>query len=64
MSPFSGGAPRCASVITQDRAVVKTKTHFAFRIDIWDDVGGVVEHVTGVDDFEVATATYEAAVRR
>jgi hypothetical protein len=45
--------------------VVKTKTHFAFRIDIWDDVGGeIVEHVTGVDDFEVATATYEAAVRR
>jgi hypothetical protein len=28
---------------------MKTKTHFAFRIDIWDDV---VEHVAGVDDFE------------
>jgi hypothetical protein len=25
---------------------VKTKTHFQFRIDIWDDVGGeIVEHV-------------------
>ena len=34
---------------------MKTKTHFAFRIDIWDDVGGsIVEHVAGVDDFEVA----------
>jgi len=27
---------------------MKTKTHFAFRIDIWDDVGGsIVEHVAG-----------------
>ncbi len=34
---------------------VKTKTHFAFRVDIWDDTGdSVVEHVAGVDDFEVA----------
>jgi hypothetical protein len=32
---------------------MKTKTHFAFRIDIWDDAGGsIVEHVAGVDDFE------------
>ena len=38
---------------------MKTKTHFAFRIDIWNDVGdSVVEHVAGVDDFEVAESTY------
>jgi hypothetical protein len=44
---------------------VKTKTHFAFRVDIWDDIGGsIVEHVAGVDDFEVAEATYRAAVAR
>ena len=44
---------------------MKTKTHFAFRIDIWDDVGGsIVEHVAGADDFEVAEATYRAAVAR
>jgi hypothetical protein len=44
---------------------MKTKTYFAFRIDIWDDTGdSIVEHVAGVDDFEVAEATYRAAVAR
>jgi hypothetical protein len=34
---------------------MKATTHFAFRVDIWDDAGGsIVEHVAGVDDFEVA----------
>jgi hypothetical protein len=43
---------------------MKTKTHFAFRLDIWDDIGdSIVEHVAGVDDFEVPEATYRAAVR-
>ena len=38
---------------------MKTKTHFAFRVDIWDAAGdSIVEHVAGVDDFEVAEATY------
>jgi hypothetical protein len=37
----------------------------AFRVDIWDDTGNsIVEHVAGVDDFEVAEATYRAAVVR
>jgi hypothetical protein len=44
---------------------MKSKTHFAFRIDIWDDTGNsIVEHVAGVDDFEVAEATYRAAILR
>jgi hypothetical protein len=44
---------------------VKTKTHFAFRVDVWDDAGvSIVEHVAGVDDFEVAVATYRAAILR
>jgi hypothetical protein len=44
---------------------MKTKTHFAFRVDIWDDTGNsIVEHVAGVDDFEVAEAAYRAAVAR
>jgi hypothetical protein len=30
---------------------MKTKTHFAFRIDIWDDAGNsIVEHVAGADE--------------
>jgi hypothetical protein len=44
---------------------MKTKTHFAFRVDIWDaDASNIVEHVAGIDDFEVAEATYRAAVAR
>src|SRR6516164_5490168 len=44
---------------------MKTKTNFAFRIDIWDDTGdSIVEHVAGVGDFEVAEVTYRAAVAR
>ena len=49
---------------------MKTKTYFAFRIDIWDDTGNsIVEHVAGVDDFEgrvlinAQIAAPEAAVR-
>jgi hypothetical protein len=44
---------------------MKTKTHFAFRVDIWDDTGGsILEHVAGIEDFDVAEATYRAAVAR
>jgi hypothetical protein len=44
---------------------MKTKTHFTFRVDIWDHSGdSIVEHVAGVDDFEVAEATYRAALAR
>ena len=36
---------------------MKTKTRFAFRVDIWDDTGdSIVVHVAGVDEFDVATA--------
>jgi hypothetical protein len=44
---------------------IKTKTRFAFRVDVWDDTGmSIVEHVAGIDDFEVAEATYRAAAAR
>jgi hypothetical protein len=36
---------------------MNTKTHFPFRIDVWDDRGvSIVQHVAGVDDFESAVA--------
>ena len=42
---------------------MKTKTHFAFRVDIWDDTGdSIVEHVAGADDFLVAAAVYPASI--
>jgi ABC transporter substrate binding protein len=38
----------------------KTKTYFAFRVDVWDGAGdNIVEHVAGV---ETAVATYWGAV--
>jgi len=44
---------------------MKTKTHLAFRVDIWDDAGDcIIEHVAGADDFQVAEAIYRAAVAR
>jgi hypothetical protein len=44
---------------------MKPKTHFAFRVDVWDATGdSILEHVAGVEDFEVAEATYRAAVAR
>jgi hypothetical protein len=44
---------------------MKTKIYFAFRVDVWDDTGdSIVEHVAGRDDFEVAEATYRAAIAR
>jgi hypothetical protein len=43
---------------------VKTRTHFAHRIERLDDTGGLIEHLAGVEDFELAVATYRAAVTR
>jgi hypothetical protein len=44
---------------------MKTRTSFAFRIDVWDDNGdSIFEHVVGAEDFEVAVAAYLAACRR
>lgn len=41
------------------------RTHFAHRIDMWDDDGqNIIEHLAGVEDFEVAMATYRAACQR
>ena len=42
-----------------------TRTHFAYRIDLWtDDEKEVVEHLADVDDLTVAMATYHTAVER
>jgi hypothetical protein len=44
---------------------MKNRTHFTHRIDMWDnDVENVIEQLAGVEDFEVAMATYRAACRR
>jgi hypothetical protein len=44
---------------------MKTETYIAFRVDNWDDTSNsIVEYFAGVDDFEVAEATYRAACTR
>ena len=44
---------------------MQTRTHFAHRVDIWDDSGdNLIEHVAGIEDFEIAVAAYWAACRR
>jgi hypothetical protein len=42
---------------------MKTKTHFAFRIDVWDGAtDNLVEHLAGLDNYAMAVAAYSAAV--
>ena len=43
---------------------MKNRTRFSFRVDIWDSEGENVEHVAGVEDYQVAMATYLAACQR
>jgi hypothetical protein len=41
---------------------MKTRTHFTQRLDMWDDAGqNIIEHLAGVEDFEVAEEAYRAA---
>ena len=39
-----------------------TRTHFTFCVDTWTPDGkSIVEHVAGVEDYQLALATYRAA---
>jgi len=43
---------------------MKTRTHFTFRVDTWTiDGESIVEHVAGVEDYQVALATFTARLR-
>jgi hypothetical protein len=42
-----------------------TRTHFSFRVDTWTPDGeSIVEHVAGIEDYQVALATFRAACER
>jgi hypothetical protein len=44
---------------------MKTKTHFAFPGGHLERPGDcIIEHIAGVDDFQVAEAIYRAAIAR
>jgi hypothetical protein len=41
------------------------RTRFTFRVDTWTPDGeSIVEHVAGVEDYQVALATYRAPCER
>jgi len=43
----------------------KLRTHFTFRVDTWSlTAKAIVEHVAGVEDYQVALATFLAACQR
>ena len=45
--------------------MTKLRTHFTFRVDTWTPDGeSIVEHVAGVEDYQVALATFLAACQR
>ena len=45
--------------------MIKLRTHFTLRVDTWTPDGeSIVEHVAGVEDYQVALATYPAACER
>jgi hypothetical protein len=44
---------------------MKTKSYSAFRVDVWDSAANsIIEQIAGIDDFEVAEATYWAVILR
>ena len=48
----------------KERATV-TRTHFLYRIDMWTiDGEQVIEHLAGVEDFQLAMESYHAACKR
>lgn len=46
------------------RCTIKTRTHFAHRIEMLDAAGEVKEHLAGVEDYIVAEAVWREAVAR
>ena len=41
------------------------RTHFTFRVDTWTPDGeSIVEHIAGIEDYQVALATFRAACER
>ena len=41
------------------------RTHFLYRIDMWSNDGKeVIDHLAGVEDAQLAMATYSAACER
>src|SRR5438552_4019932 len=58
----SSGKPKRTG---KSEMAINYRSHFAYRIDAWDADGeNVIEHLAGVEDPQVAKATYLAACQR
>jgi hypothetical protein len=54
-----------ASLFAEKADMSTLRTHFTFRVDTWTPDGeSIVEHVAGVEDYQVALATFRAACER
>src|SRR5215831_13920805 len=54
-----------AGLFPKRAEMTTTRTHFTFRVDIWTRNGeSIVAYVAGVEDYQVALATYRAACER
>jgi hypothetical protein len=54
----AGGEARGGRGLESEGVAVKTRTNFAFRIDIWTADGeSIVEHVAGVEDYQADAAS-------
>jgi hypothetical protein len=54
----------CRSGINYVPPPMKTRTHFAHRIDMLDAAGEVQEHLAGVEDYILAEAVWREAIAR
>ena len=55
----------CRRAFLYQREHTPQQRHFTFRVDAWTPDGeSIVEHVAGVEDYQVALATYRAACER
>src|SRR5262249_6945266 len=48
----------------QKERALKTRTHFAHRIDMLDAAGEIQEHLAGVEDYLLAEAVWRDAIAR
>ena len=59
------GVVRAAPAAIAKRIATTTRRSFAHRIDLWDSTGeNMVEHLAGVENFELAMTTFRAACER
>jgi hypothetical protein len=67
-SKFSHGLTRIADVGFRSLFVLHggsaLRSHFKHSVELVDDNGEIVDQLAGVQDFMLAKATYDAAVRR